>query len=43
MGLLPKMGGYNEAQRCTRTVLLTLDWLAYSWVVAAVVGVVRGY
>lgn len=43
VGLLPKMGGYNEAQRCTRTVLLTLDWLAYSWVVAAVVGVVRGY
>lgn len=40
---LPKMGGYNEARRRTGVVLTSLDWLAYSWVVASVVGLVRGY
>ncbi|KAK7753147.1 hypothetical protein SLS62_004879 [Diatrype stigma] len=43
MRLLPKMGSYEEARGSTATVLRTLDWLAYSWVVAAVVGLVRGY
>ncbi|RYP90478.1 hypothetical protein DL770_003389 [Monosporascus sp. CRB-9-2] len=40
---LPKMGRYNEAQRHTEEILKVLDWVTYSWVVAAVVGIFRGY
>ncbi|RYP69626.1 hypothetical protein DL771_005990 [Monosporascus sp. 5C6A] len=40
---LPKMGRYNEAQKHTEEILKVLNWMAYSWVVAAVVGIIRGY
>ncbi|RYP24981.1 hypothetical protein DL765_000209 [Monosporascus sp. GIB2] len=40
---LPKMGRYNEARRHTEEILKVLDWMTYSWVLAAVVGLFCGY
>ncbi|RYP63985.1 hypothetical protein DL769_006811 [Monosporascus sp. CRB-8-3] len=40
---LPKMGLHNVAQGHTEKILKVLDWMTYSWVVAAVVGIFRGY
>ncbi|RYO98223.1 hypothetical protein DL764_007151 [Monosporascus ibericus] len=40
---LPKMGRYNEAQSHTEEILKVLDWTTYSWIVAAMVGIFRGY
>jgi hypothetical protein len=39
---LPKMEDYNEAQRRTEA-LLTLDYLAFSWVVTSLVAIFKGY
>jgi len=38
---LPKMGDYNKAEAATEQLLVVLQWLEYSWLVALLIDMLK--